>query len=128
MLKLKLQYFGHLMWRTDSLEETLILGKTEGRRREQRMRFWMASLTQWTWVWAKSRSCDGQGNLTCCSPGGHKESDTTEQPTKLNFKILYASLIVTTREKPLVIIQKNIIGKTKLIPKDIKTHTKKTAG
>ena len=48
--------------------------------------------------------------------------------TKLNFKILYASLIVTTREKPLVIIQKNIIGKSKLIPKDIKTYTKKTAG
>ena len=33
MLKLKLQYFGHLMWRTDSLEKTLMLGKTEGRRR-----------------------------------------------------------------------------------------------
>ena len=40
MLKLKLQYFGHLMWRTDSLEETLMLGKIEGRRRtgQQRMR------------------------------------------------------------------------------------------
>ena len=41
MLKLKLQYFGHLMWRTDSLEETLMLGKIEGRRRtgQQRMRY-----------------------------------------------------------------------------------------
>ena len=41
MLKLKLQYFGHLMWRADSLEETLMLGKTEGRRRRgwQRMRW-----------------------------------------------------------------------------------------
>ena len=40
MLKLKLQYFGHLMWRADSLEKTLMLGKTEGRRRggRQRMR------------------------------------------------------------------------------------------
>ena len=40
MLKLKLQYFGHLMWRTDSLEKTLMLGKTEGRRSrgQQRMR------------------------------------------------------------------------------------------
>ena len=46
MLKLKLQYFGHLMWRTDSLEKTLMLGKIEGRRRGwQRMRI---SLTQWT--------------------------------------------------------------------------------
>ena len=50
MLKLKLQYFGHLMRRADSLERTLMLGKTEGRRRRgrQRMRWWMASLTQWT--------------------------------------------------------------------------------
>ena len=42
MLKLKLQYFGHLMWRTDSLEKTLMLGKIEGRRRrgQQRMRWW----------------------------------------------------------------------------------------
>ena len=46
MLKLKLQYFGHLMRRTDSLEKTLILGKTEGRRRrgQQRMR-WLDSIT-----------------------------------------------------------------------------------
>ena len=45
MLKLKLQYFGHLMWRADSLEKTLILGKTEGRRRGwQRMR-WLDSIT-----------------------------------------------------------------------------------
>ena len=46
MLKLKLQYFGHLMWRTDSLEKTLMLGKTEGRRRrgQQRMR-WLDGIT-----------------------------------------------------------------------------------
>ena len=48
MLKLKLQYFGHLMWRTDSLEKTLILGKIEGDNRG--WDGWMASLTQWTWV------------------------------------------------------------------------------
>ena len=49
MLKLKLQYFGHLMRRADSFEKTLMLGKIEGRRRRgrQRMRCWMASLTQW---------------------------------------------------------------------------------
>ena len=52
MLKRKLQYFGHLMWRTDSLEKILILGKIEGRRRRGRQRIdgWMASLTGWTWV------------------------------------------------------------------------------
>ena len=50
MLKLKLQYFGHLMQRADSFEKTLMLGRIEGRRRRgrQRMRWWMASLTQWT--------------------------------------------------------------------------------
>ena len=58
MLKLSLQYFGQLMWRTDSLEKTLLLGKIEGRRRRgrQRMRWLVASLTQWVWVWASSGS------------------------------------------------------------------------
>ena len=58
MLKLKFQYFGHLMWRTDSLEKTLMLGKIEGRRRRGD-KGWdgcMASLTQWTWVWVDSGS------------------------------------------------------------------------
>ena len=52
------QYFGHLMQRTDSFEKTLMLGKIEGgRRREwQRRRCWVASPTQWTWVWASSGS------------------------------------------------------------------------
>ena len=50
MLKLKLQYIGHLMQRTDSLEKTLMLGKTKGRRRrgQQRLRWLDSSLTQWT--------------------------------------------------------------------------------
>ena len=55
MLKLKLQYFGHLTQRAYSLEETQMLGKIEGksRRGRQRMRWiWMVSLSQWTWVWA----------------------------------------------------------------------------
>ena len=80
MLKLKLQYFGHPMWRTDSFEKTLMLGKTEGRRRRewQRMRWLKASRTWWTWVWSSSGSWCGQGSLACCSPWGHKESGTTE--------------------------------------------------
>ena len=58
MLKLKLQYFGHLMWRTDSLEKTLPLGKIEGRRRRgwQRVRWSMESPTLWTWVSVSSGS------------------------------------------------------------------------
>ena len=55
MLKLKLQYFGHLMWRTDSLEKILMLGKTEGREGDGRgWDGWIASPTQWTWVWVSS--------------------------------------------------------------------------
>ena len=55
-LKLKLQYFGHLMQREDTLEKTLLLGKTEGRGEEDDRGWdnWMASPTQWTWVWASS--------------------------------------------------------------------------
>ena len=54
MLMLKLQCFGHPMQRVDSLEKTLILGKIEGRRRRGNRAWdgWMASSTQWTWVWA----------------------------------------------------------------------------
>ena len=56
MLKLKLQYFGHLMRRSDSFENTLMLGKIEGREGDVRVwDGWMASPTQWTWVWADSR-------------------------------------------------------------------------
>ena len=48
ILKLKLQYFGHLMWRTDSLEQTLILGKIEGRSRRGRQRMrWLVGITNW---------------------------------------------------------------------------------
>ena len=45
MLKLKLQYFGHLMRRTDSFEKTLMLGKTEGRRRGRQRRRWLDGIT-----------------------------------------------------------------------------------
>ena len=52
MLKLILQYLGHLMWRTDSFEKTLMLGKIEGRDEDNRgWDGWMTSPTQWTWVW-----------------------------------------------------------------------------
>ena len=58
LLKLKLQYFGHLMWRTDSFlaEKALVLGKIEGRSRKEWRGWdgWMASSTQWTWIWANS--------------------------------------------------------------------------
>ena len=72
LLKLKLQYFGHLMQRTDSLEKTLMLGKIEGRRTRGRQRMrWLDGITDSPGVG------DGQGSLACCSPWGCKESDMT---------------------------------------------------
>jgi len=58
MLKLKLQYFGHLMWRADSFEKTLILERLRARGEgdDRGWDGWMASLTPWTWVWVDSGS------------------------------------------------------------------------
>ena len=81
MLKLKLQYFGHLMQRADSFEKTLVLGKIEGGRRRgtQRMR-WLDGITdsmdEFGWTPGVD---DRQGGLACCSPWDCKESDTTER-------------------------------------------------
>ena len=77
-LKLKLQLFGHLMRRTDSLEKTLMLGKIEGRRRrdQQRMR-WLDGLNGHKFEQALEVG-KRQGRLACCSPWGRKESDVTK--------------------------------------------------
>ena len=91
-MKLKLQYFGHLM-RTDSLEKTLMLGKIEGRRRRGRQRMrWLDGITDSMdlglgglreLVMDREAWCaavgDGQGGLACCGSWGHKESDMTER-------------------------------------------------
>ena len=82
MLKLKLQYSGHLMWSTDSLKKTLMLGKIEGGRRRGRQRIrWLDGITDSMDVsLSKLRGVgDGQGSLACCSPWGCKESDTIER-------------------------------------------------
>ena len=79
MLKLKLQYFGHLMQRTDPLEKTLMLGKIEDRRRsrQQKMR-WLDGRSGQEFEQAPGVG-DGQGSLACCSPWGHKESNEIER-------------------------------------------------
>ena len=78
MMRLKLQYFGHLMRRTGSLEKTLMLGKIEGRRRgRQRMR-WLDVITDLMDVsLSKLWELAMDGGLAYSSPWGHKESDTT---------------------------------------------------
>ena len=80
-VKLKLQYFGHLMWRANSLEKTLMLGKIQGRGE--------AVNRKWDVGWHHQfnghefeqtpRDSEGQGSLVCCNPWGCKELDTTEQ-------------------------------------------------
>ena len=91
MLRLKLQYFGHLMWRANSLGETMMLGKIESKRRrgstEDEMLGWHHQLNghefkQWR------MNNEEQGSLVCYSPRDHKESDTTERLNNDN-KILF---------------------------------------
>ena len=100
MLKLKLQYFGHLSeelthWKRPWCWERLKVG---GEGDNIGWDGWMASPTQWTWVWASSRNCDGQGSLACCSPWGHKESDLSDW-TELNYMPGNDDRILTTSGK-----------------------------
>ena len=82
MLKLKLQYFGHLMQRVDSLEKTMMLGWIGGRSRRGRQRMrWLDCFTDSMDVslsWTPGVG-DGQGGLACGDSWGHKESDRTER-------------------------------------------------
>ena len=79
MLKLKLQYFGCLMQRTDSLEKTLMLGKIEGERRRGRQRMrWLDGITDSTDMSLSKLRDLVIDRPVCCSPWGCKELDTTE--------------------------------------------------
>ena len=100
MLKLKLQYFGHLMGRTDSFEKTLMLGKIEGRRRRrrQRMRWLDGSPSQWTWVWVGSGSCWWTGRPGMLqSMGSQRVGHVWE--TELNWTRIFTAALFVTEKK-----------------------------
>ena len=93
MLKLKLQYFGHLMWRTDSFEKTLMLGKIEGRRRGWQRMTWLDGITNsmdMSFSNLQELVMDREAWSCSCSPWGRKELDTTEQ---LNWSRFGAYLV-----------------------------------
>ena len=88
MLKLKLQYFGHLMWSVDSLEKTLMLGKIEGRKRRVRQRMiWLDGITD-SMEMSLSKL---QEMVKDREARGHKDSDITEwlNCTELNWWLIY---------------------------------------
>ena len=92
MLTLKLQYFGHLMGKADSLEKTLVLGKIEGRRRRgwQRMR-WLDGWHHWLNGHEFEQTpgdSNGHRKLARCNPRGQEESDMTERQNNNNKPIL----------------------------------------
>ena len=95
MLKLKVQYFGHLMPRTDSLEKTLMLGKFEGRRRRRWRGWdgWMASMTRGTWVWVNSRSWWWTGKPGMLQFMGSQRV-RHDWATKLTDQLCWASRVV----------------------------------
>ena len=100
MLRLKLQYFGHLMQRVDSLKNTLMLGGIGSRRKRGRQRMrWLNGITNsMDMSLGKLGVDDGQGGLVCCSSWGPKESDT---PEWLNWTELKDDMIIYRTILPL---------------------------
>ena len=85
MLKLKLQYFGHLMRRTNWKRPWCCERLTTGGEGDDRgWDGWMASPTRWAWVWASSESWWWKGSLMCCSPWGHRVGHNWA--TEVNWK------------------------------------------
>ena len=88
MLKLKLQYIGHLMQRTDSLEKTLMLERLKAGGEKEEMVGWHHWLNRHEFEQALGND-DGKGSLACCSPWGPKESEATEQLNRTNQAVVH---------------------------------------
>ena len=105
MLKLKLQYFGHLMWRVDSLEKTLMLadwGQEEKGTTEDEMAGWHHQLDEHEFGWTLGVG-DGQGGLVCCSSWGRKKSDTTERLNWTEIHVITKTIRIQIVPLPLKI-------------------------
>ena len=117
LLKLKFQYFGHLMRRIDSLEKTLMLGKIEGRRRRDDRGWdgWMVSPNQWTWVWMDSRSWWWTGRPGVLPSMGSKRVGHQWATEQLNWTELSSLLELSKRLSPRLksSLSKSSLNKTK---------------
>ena len=119
ILKLKLQYFGHLMWRTDSFDKSLTLGKLKvgGKRDNRGWDGWMASPTQWTWVWVNSGSWWLPGKPGVLQSMGSQKfgQDWVTELTdlaiwRLQFKLWGRLYVVPSRVLELVLIQVSCVA------------------
>ena len=88
MLNLKLHFFGSLIWRAGSLEKTVMLGKTEGKRRGRQRVRWLDTITH---SMDMSLSKLWQKSLACCSPWGYKELDTASDWTTAACWLVWGS-------------------------------------
>ena len=119
ILKLKLQYFGHLMWRTNSFDKSLTLGKLKvgGKGDNRGWDGWMASPTQWTWVWVNSGSWWLPGKPGVLQSMGSQKfgQDWVTELTdlaiwRLQFKLWGRLYVVPSRVLELVLIQVSCVA------------------
>ena len=108
MLKLKLQYFGHLMQRTDSLEKTLMMGKIKGRRRRGRPRMrWLDDITKW-YIWVYARK---DREAWCAAVHGVAKSQT-RQATELNWTLGVQAEKSSKKGKLYLLLKTFLVGHT----------------